>query len=170
MHGIDAGDSTLSVAMAEVMRMPAPMSRDLRERIVRAVEGGSSIRQAARRFAVSSSAAIKLMQRVRETGSAAPARFGGHRRPLLDAHQGELVRLVEATPTSRLSSSRPRCSAAWDSPRRCRRFTARCARSACGTKKVSEGVRTGAARRRRQAPPMARLPALHGSGPVRLSR
>lgn len=78
--------------------MPAPMSRDLRERIVCAVQGGSSIRQAARRFAVSPSAAIKLMRRVRETGSAAPARFGGHRRPLLDAHQGELVRLVEATP------------------------------------------------------------------------
>ena len=51
--------------------MPAPMSMDLRLRIVRAVEGGSSIRAAARRFAVSPSAAIKLMQRVRATGSAA---------------------------------------------------------------------------------------------------
>jgi len=49
--------------------MPAPISMDLRERIVRAVEGGSSIRQAARRFEVSASAAIKLMQRVRETGT-----------------------------------------------------------------------------------------------------
>jgi transposase len=45
--------------------MPAPMSMDLRLRIVRAVERGSSIRAAARRFAVSPSAAIKLMQRVR---------------------------------------------------------------------------------------------------------
>jgi transposase len=42
--------------------MTAPLSQDLRERIVRAVEGGSPIRQAARRFAVSASAAIKLMQ------------------------------------------------------------------------------------------------------------
>src|SRR5215207_439488 len=42
--------------------MTAPLSRALRERIVRAVESGSSIRQAARRFAVSASAAIKLMQ------------------------------------------------------------------------------------------------------------
>ena len=60
--------------------MPAPMSMDLRERIVRAVEDGSSMREAARRFAVSPSAAIKLMQRVRATGSAAPDRYGGYRR------------------------------------------------------------------------------------------
>jgi putative transposase len=64
-------------------------------RIVRAVEGGSSIRQAARRFAVSPSAAIKLMQRVRTTGSATPARFGGHRRRLLEPHETELRKMVE---------------------------------------------------------------------------
>jgi transposase len=78
--------------------MPAPMSLDLRLRIVRAVERGSSIREAARRFAVSPSAAIKLMQRVRTTGSAAPARFGGHRRLLLAPHEADLRRLVAASP------------------------------------------------------------------------
>ena len=78
--------------------MPAPMSLDLRERIVRAVERGSSIREAARRFAVSPSAAIKLMQRVRATGSALPARFGGHRRPLLAPHEADLRRLIAASP------------------------------------------------------------------------
>jgi putative transposase len=61
--------------------MQAPISMDLRLRIVRAVEGGSSIREAARRFALSPSAAITLMQRVRATGSAAPDRYGGHRWP-----------------------------------------------------------------------------------------
>ena len=55
--------------------MPAPLSRDLRERIVRAVESGSSIRQAALRFEVSPSAAVKLMRRFRESGSPAPARL-----------------------------------------------------------------------------------------------
>jgi transposase len=45
--------------------MAAPMSMDLRLRIVGAIERGSSIRQAVRRFAVSPSVAIKLMQRVR---------------------------------------------------------------------------------------------------------
>ena len=74
--------------------MTAPLSQDLRERIVRAVEGGSSIRQAARRFAVSASAAIKLMQRVHRTGSTAPAKIGGARRPLLEAHADVLRALV----------------------------------------------------------------------------
>ena len=77
--------------------MPAPMSMDLRRRLVRAVEGGSSIREAARRFAVSPSAAIKLRPRVRATGSAAPARYGGHRRPVLGRHEADLRRLVAAT-------------------------------------------------------------------------
>jgi hypothetical protein len=53
--------------------MPAPLSRDLRERIVEAVESGSSMRGAAARFAVSPSSAIKLMARVRATGGVAPA-------------------------------------------------------------------------------------------------
>ena len=78
--------------------MPAPISLDLRLRIMRAVEQGSSIRGAARRFAVSPSAAIKLMQRVRATGSPAPARYGGYRRPLLAPYEADLARLVEATP------------------------------------------------------------------------
>ena len=71
---------------------------DLRLRIVQAVEGGSSIRGAGRRFAVSASAAIKLMQRVRATGSAAPERSGGHRRPVLEPHEADLRQLVAATP------------------------------------------------------------------------
>ena len=52
--------------------MPAPIFLDLRRRIVRAVERGSSIGQAARRFALSPAAALKLMPRVRASGRAAP--------------------------------------------------------------------------------------------------
>jgi transposase len=76
--------------------MTAPLSRDLRERIVRTVEGGASIRQAALRFEVSPSAAVKLMRRVRETGSAAPGRIGGHRRPVLEGREALLRSLVDA--------------------------------------------------------------------------
>jgi transposase len=83
--------------------MTAPLSQDLRERIVRAVEGGSSIRRAAARYEVSPSAAVKLMRRVRETGSAAPGRIGGHRRPLLEPHQALLRSLVEAKPAITLA-------------------------------------------------------------------
>ena len=70
--------------------MTAPLSQDLRERIARFVEAGSSARRAAERFEVSPSAAIKLMQRVRETGSTAPAKIGGHRRPVLEPHADTL--------------------------------------------------------------------------------
>jgi putative transposase len=71
--------------------MTAPLSQDLRKRLVRAVEEGASARQAAAHFAVSASAAIKLVRRVRQTGSTAPARIGGYRRPLL-AGQEEFLR------------------------------------------------------------------------------
>jgi len=57
--------------------MTAPLSQDLRQRIVRSVTEGSSIRQAAERFEVSPSAAIKLMQRVRRTGDTRPGKIGG---------------------------------------------------------------------------------------------
>ncbi len=70
--------------------MMAPLSQDLRERIVRTVEGGSSARAAAERFAVSPSAAIKLVRRVRDTGSVKPAKVGGHRRPILEPHADTL--------------------------------------------------------------------------------
>src|ERR671914_273189 len=74
--------------------MTAPLSEDLRRRIVRLVAAGSSIRQAAGRFQVSPSAAIKLMQRVRQTGSTAPAKIGGYRRPLLEAYADWLRTMV----------------------------------------------------------------------------
>ena len=78
--------------------MPAPLSQDLRERIRRAIEAGASRREASRRFEVSPSAAIKLMQRVRQSGSTAPAKIGGHRRPILEAHAALIRALVKDQP------------------------------------------------------------------------
>ncbi len=78
--------------------MTAPLSQDLRRRLVRAVEAGSSAREAARRFEVSASAAIKLVRRVRETGSTTPARIGGTRKPLLAGHETVLRELTAAKP------------------------------------------------------------------------
>ena len=76
--------------------MTAPLSQDLRRRLVRSVEDGSSARAAAARFEVSASAAIKLLQRVRKTGSTEPARIGGYRRPSLAGHEGLLRQLTES--------------------------------------------------------------------------
>jgi putative transposase len=78
--------------------MTAPLSQDLRRRLVRAVKEGSSARAAAARFEVSVSAAIKLVRRVRETGSVAPATIGGYRKPLLAGHEDLLRGLTAAKP------------------------------------------------------------------------
>src|SRR5262249_60229194 len=97
--------------------MPAPLSQDLRERIVAAIRNGSSMRGAAARFSVSPSSAIKLMARFRATGSVAPARYGGHRRPILSPHEDLLRALVGERPDRTLAGIRdelrrePRASA-----------------------------------------------------------
>jgi transposase len=59
--------------------MAAPLSLDIRKRIVAAVDGGSSCRAAAERFAVSDSTVIKLVERWQQTGNLEPGQMGGHR-------------------------------------------------------------------------------------------
>src|SRR5438067_7232230 len=86
--------------------MPPPLSGDLRERIVAAIRDGSSMRGAAARFSVSPSSAIKLMARFRATGSVAPARYGGHRRPVLLPHEELLRALVSERPDITLAEIR----------------------------------------------------------------
>jgi putative transposase len=72
--------------------MGKPYSMDLRERVVAAVEGGLSRRQAAARFGVSYSVAIGWMRRLRETGSVAPGQMGGHKpRKIAGEHRAWLV-------------------------------------------------------------------------------
>ena len=78
--------------------MPAPLSLDLRARLVEAVEEGSSVRQAARRYSVSPSAAIKLMRRVEMTGSFEPEPSGGRRPLLLEPHAAALTSMVDTDP------------------------------------------------------------------------
>src|ERR1051325_11037077 len=90
------------------LTMTAPLSRDLRERIVRFVEGGASARQAALRFEVSRSASVKLVQRVRKTGSTAPAKIGGYRRPILEPYAETLQALVKSKPGMTLKEIRDR--------------------------------------------------------------
>ena len=65
--------------------MTRPYSVVLRERVVRAVETGLSRQAAARRFEVSVSFVIKLMQRWRRAATVEPDRYGGWKRPALAA-------------------------------------------------------------------------------------
>jgi putative transposase len=60
--------------------MGRPYSRDLRERVVAAVEkGGISRRQTAAHFGVGISTVINWVRRFRETGSVLPGKMGGHK-------------------------------------------------------------------------------------------
>ena len=115
--------------------MTAPLSGDLRRRLLRAVDAGSSAREAARLFEVSASAAIKLVRRVREMGSAAPAKIGGYLRELTTARPG--ITLAELTKRGIEVGS---LTTIWSS----------CAGWGCGTKKVAEGYRAGPAGCRRR--------------------
>ena len=59
--------------------MTAPVSTDLRHRVVLAIEGGLSRRDAAARFDVSVASAVRWHQRYRRTGSVVPDAIGGDR-------------------------------------------------------------------------------------------
>ena len=87
--------------------MTAPLSQDLRRRLVRAVEAGASAREAVARFEVSASAAIKLVRRARQTGSTAPARIGGYRKPLLDGQEAFPTGLPDGQGVAELAATNP---------------------------------------------------------------
>jgi transposase len=83
-------------------------SADLRERIVRAVEGGVTRRGAAKIFGVSASCAVKLLQRWRETGSVRPGPIGAPKRSKLDPFADWLLQLVRDEPAITLEEIRAR--------------------------------------------------------------
>lgn len=77
--------------------MPKAYSCDLRERVIEAVEAGSSRREVAARFEVSVASAVKWLQRWHETRSAAPKPRGGSISPLEEVAT-EVLGLVEERP------------------------------------------------------------------------
>jgi transposase len=78
--------------------MTRPLSNDLRERVISALEGGASCRQVAARFGVGVSSVVKWSQRYRATGSVAPGKVGGHCRPVLEPHRDFIVERLGQTP------------------------------------------------------------------------
>jgi len=79
--------------------MTKPLSIDLRERLISAVEGGMSRRCAAERFGVAASTAIKWVAQWRRTGDVRPRLQGGDRRShRIEAHAAEILALIEETP------------------------------------------------------------------------
>jgi transposase len=79
--------------------MTKPLSIDLRERVISAVEGGVSRRAAAERFGIAVSTAIKWVDRWRRTGDARPKPQGGdYRSHPIEAYAGEILALIDETP------------------------------------------------------------------------
>ena len=101
--------------------MPKSCSLDLRERVIEAVEEGASRREAAERFDVSASSAVKWYQSWEKEGRRGPKPRGGSQSPLEgyadrilalvgEQPDGTLEELVAALRKRRLSGSR---SALW---------------------------------------------------------
>ena len=75
--------------------MTRPYSEDLRERIVRVVDSGTSRNAAAKRFDVSVSFVVKLMQRWKQRGTIKADQYGGWRKPKLAPHADRIRALVK---------------------------------------------------------------------------
>src|ERR1700755_2261707 len=78
--------------------MGQPNPNDVRKRAVAAVAKGESCRSVAARFGVAVSSVVKWSQRHRSTGSVAPGKMGGHRKPLLEPHRAFIRERISQIP------------------------------------------------------------------------
>lgn len=78
--------------------MANALSLDLRRRVVAAVEAGASRRQAAARFGVGVSSAIRWVAQSRATGDLEPKRRGGRRPSRVDGHGDLIMAWIDAEP------------------------------------------------------------------------
>lgn len=84
--------------------MTRPLSNDIRERLVRSVEGGMSRRSAAKRFGVAPSTAIKWVDQWRRTGSFEPRPRGGDKRShRIERHAEDILAMVDEAPDMTLA-------------------------------------------------------------------
>jgi transposase len=89
--------------------MATALSNDLRKRVLTAVDGGLSCRQAAQRFGVSAASAIRWSDRRRREGNFGPKALGGDRRSgRIEAHGELIISLVDATPDMTLGEIQAR--------------------------------------------------------------
>jgi transposase len=83
-----------------------PYSNDLRDRVVVAMEGGMSCRDASARFAIAPSTAGNWHRLYRRTKSYAPLAIGGNRRWKLADEVGWVAERLAATPDLTLAEVR----------------------------------------------------------------
>lgn len=76
--------------------MTAPLSNDLRRRVVRAIDGGLSRRAAAVKFDISVASAVRWYQRFKRTGSVDPDAVGGdHHSHRVEAHAARILGWID---------------------------------------------------------------------------
>ena len=76
--------------------MTAPLSNDLRFRVVMAVKGGLSRRAAAARYDVSIASAVRWYQRFKRTGGIEPDAIGGDRHShRVEAHAAKVLGWID---------------------------------------------------------------------------
>ena len=92
--------------------MSKALSQDLRTRVLAAIAGGLSCRQAAVRFGVSAASAIRWRALERVQGDARPKALGGDRRSgRIEAQAAFILGLVAATPDITLAEIRTELAA-----------------------------------------------------------
>ena len=92
--------------------MARSLSMDLRKRVVRAVDEGTSRREAAARFGVSAASAVRWCALAPDRGDASPRPHGGDRRSqALEAQAGVVDELMVEIPDQTLMELRDRLAA-----------------------------------------------------------
>lgn len=87
--------------------MSKALSIDLRERVIAAVESGSSCRQAAERFGIGAATAIRWHARFRQDGEVAAQPMGGNRcLRQVETHAALVLKTCEAQPQAYLRELR----------------------------------------------------------------
>jgi len=83
------------------------LSKDIREKVVKAIKGGMSRRQAAARFDVGPATAVRWAKRVETTGNVSPMKMGGDRRSQrIEAHAAFILGEIKTKPDTTIMELR----------------------------------------------------------------
>ena len=93
--------------------MVQALSLDIRKRMAKVVDGGSSRNAVAKHFDVAPSTMIKLMTHIKVTGSPVAKRVFGYRKAKLIAYDAVVRELVQATPDATLDEIVIALASAW---------------------------------------------------------
>ena len=84
------------------------LSMDIREKVMKAIAGGMSRRQAAARFDIGPATAVRWAKRVETSGSVAPSKMGGDRRSRrIEAHAEFILAQIEEQPDLMMWTASP---------------------------------------------------------------